>query len=151
LRSGKAFASDRKEVAVYFRPVPHLPFGQVGEATPNVLRFGLDPEAMTLDLVGIGAQPHTLAPLNLTAQTQPAELPAYGRLLLDVLNGNAALSIRGDEAEESWRVLTPVLSAWSKDLVPLEEYAAGSEGPIGRPSHPAASERSLDLGVEAGV
>jgi len=46
-----------------------------------------------------------------------------------VLNGNAALSIRGDEAEEAWRVVAPVLSAWSKDLVPLLEYPAGSEGP----------------------
>jgi glucose-6-phosphate 1-dehydrogenase len=147
LRSGKAFASDRKEVAVYFRPVPHLPFGHIGEATPNVLRFGLEPETMTLDLVGVGSRPSTLAPLNLTAETEPAELPAYGRLLLDVLNGNPALSIRGDEAEESWRVLTPVLSAWSKDLVPLEEYAAGSHGPVSR-TRAAGSERSLDLGIE---
>jgi glucose-6-phosphate 1-dehydrogenase len=148
LRSGKAFADDRKEVAVYFRPVPHLPLGHVGEATPNVLRFGLEPEAMALDLVAVGSRPHTLAPLNMTARTEPAALPAYGRLLLDVLNGNPALSVRGDEAEESWRVLTPVLSAWSKDLVPLEEYAAGSDGLVGRPTHPAWSERSLDLGVE---
>jgi glucose-6-phosphate 1-dehydrogenase len=128
--------------------VPHLPLGHVGEATPNVLRFGLEPEAMALDLVAVGSRPHTLAPLNMTAQTEPAALPAYGRLLLDVLNGNPALSVRGDEAEESWRVLTPVLSAWSKDLVPLEEYAAGSDGLVGRPTHPAWSERSLDLGVE---
>jgi glucose-6-phosphate 1-dehydrogenase len=46
-----------------------------------------------------------------------------------VLNQNAALSIRGDEAEESWRVVTPVLEAWASDLVPLEEYPAGSDGP----------------------
>jgi glucose-6-phosphate 1-dehydrogenase len=59
----------------------------------------------------------------------PPQLPAYGQVLLDVLSGNAALSIRGDEAEESWRVLTPVLSAWSNDLVPLQEYPAGSDGP----------------------
>jgi glucose-6-phosphate 1-dehydrogenase len=85
----------------------------------------------------------------MTALTEPATLPAYGRLLLDVLNGNPALSVRADESEESWRVLTPVLSAWSKDLVPLEEYAAGSDGPLGGPTHPARSERSLDLGVEA--
>ena len=71
----------------------------------------------------------TLAALTLTAQMEPPELPAYGRLLLDVLNGNAALSIRGDEAEEAWRVVAPVRSAWSKDLVPLLEYPAGSEGP----------------------
>ena len=46
-----------------------------------------------------------------------------------VANGNAALSIPGDEAEEAWRVVAPVLSAWSKDLVPLLEYPAGSTGP----------------------
>jgi glucose-6-phosphate 1-dehydrogenase len=114
---------------VHFRAVPHLPFGHSGEALPNVLRFGLDPECLTMDLTGIGARAHTLVPLELTARIDPPELPAYGRLLLDVLNGNAALSIRGDEAEESWRVVTPVLSAWSKDLVPLLEYPAGSEGP----------------------
>src|SRR5215510_14475804 len=88
LRSGKTFASDRKEVAVYFRPVPHLPFGHVGEATPNVLRFGLEPEEMALQLVGVGSRPHVLAPVDLTAQTEPAALPPYGRVLLDALNGN---------------------------------------------------------------
>jgi glucose-6-phosphate 1-dehydrogenase len=116
-------------VAVHFRSVPHLPFGHVGEALPNVLRFGLEPEGLTVDLTGIGARAHALVPLELTARIDRPELPAYGRLLLDVLNGNAALSIRGDEAEESWRVVAPVLSAWSKDLVPLLEYPAGSAGP----------------------
>ena len=132
LRTGKAMRRDRKEVAVRFRPVPHLPFGHTGEELPNVLRFGLEPEDLTLELTGIGARAGALAPLTLTTRLDPPELSAYGQLLLDVLNGNAALSIRGDEAEESWRVLTPVLSAWSKDLVPLEEYPAGSDGPAPR-------------------
>jgi len=132
LRSGKALARDRKQVVVRFRPVPHLPFGHSGDVLPNVLRFGLEPEGLSLDLMGTGRGARTLAPLELTAQMAPAELPPYGRLLLDVLNGNAALSIRGDEAEESWRVVTPVLSAWSRDLVPLEEYPSGSDGPIRR-------------------
>ncbi|MEV1179387.1 glucose-6-phosphate dehydrogenase, partial [Nonomuraea sp. NPDC049784] len=129
LRSGKALKEDRKEVAVRFRPVPHLPFGHSGQATPNVLRFGLEPESMTLALTGVGSGAYTLAPLTLTARLEAPDLPAYGRLLLDVLNGNAALSIRGDEAEEAWRVLAPVMSAWSRDLVPLREYPAGSGGP----------------------
>lgn len=129
LRTGKALRRDRKEVAVRFRPVPHLPFSHTGEELPNVLRFGLEPETLSLELTGIGAHAGDLVPLTLTARLDPPELPAYGRLLLDVLNGNAALSIRDDEAEQSWRVLTPVLSAWSKDLVPLGEYPAGSDGP----------------------
>jgi glucose-6-phosphate 1-dehydrogenase len=137
LRTGKALKRDRKEVAVRFRPVPHLPFVHTGEEVPNVLRFGLEPENLTFELTGIGAHVGALAPLTLSTRLDPPELPAYGRLLQDVLNGNAALSIRGDEAEQSWRVLTPVLSAWSKDLVPLEEYPAGSEGP--GPRQPAGT------------
>ncbi|MEU9320488.1 glucose-6-phosphate dehydrogenase [Streptomyces sp. NPDC048295] len=129
LRSGKALEEDRKEVAVRFRPVPHLPFGHSGEALPNVLRFALEPEGLTLDLTALGTHAHELVPLSLTAEMEPQGLPAYGRLLLDVLTGDPALSIRGDEAEEAWRVVEPVLSAWEKDLVPLEEYPAGSQGP----------------------
>ena len=107
----------------------------------DVLRFGLEPEDLTLELMGAG--PHaafSLAPLTLRARHDPAELPAYGQLLLDVLNGATALSIRADEAEESWRVLTPVLDAWAKDAVPLEGYPAGSGGP--------ARERPIPGGTE---
>lgn len=134
LRSGKALGQDRKEVAVRFRPVPHLPFGNEGEAVPNVLRFGLEPEGMTLDMTGTGAHAQALTPLSLTARMEPPHLPAYGQLLRNVMTGDPALSIPGDEAEEAWRVLTPVLRAWEKNLVPLEEYPAGSGGPPPRPA-----------------
>jgi glucose-6-phosphate 1-dehydrogenase len=129
LRTGKALGRDRKEVAAYFRPVPHLPFLRDLEVQPNVLRFGLEPENVALELTGTGSHAHTLSPLTLAAQLAPAKLPAYGRLLRDVLYRNPALSIRGDEAEESWRVVEPVIDAWSKDLVPLLGYPAGSDGP----------------------
>ena len=132
LRTGKALGRDRKEVAVRFRPVPHLPAGMGDEPAQNVLRFGLDPESVTLELTGIGARSRSLRPLTLAAQLEPPELPAYGRLLHDVLNQDPSLSIRSDEAEESWRVVTPVLDAWSSGLVPLEEYPAGSDGPAPR-------------------
>jgi glucose-6-phosphate 1-dehydrogenase len=134
LRTGKALRRDRKEVAVHFRPVPHLPFEHQGQAQPNVLRFGLEPESVVLELTGTGPRSGTLVPLTLATHLAPAELPPYAQLLLDILTGNSALSIRADEAEESWRVVTPVLDAWSKDLVPLQEYAAGSEGPPQLPS-----------------
>jgi glucose-6-phosphate 1-dehydrogenase len=129
LRSGKALGRNRKEVAVHFHPVPHLPRGLRAEPPPNVLRFGLEPESVMLEMTGVGPRAHTLVPLTLTAELAPPELPAYGALLLNVLNRNPALAIRGDEAEESWRVVTPVLDAWAQDLVPLESYAAGSDGP----------------------
>lgn len=139
LRSGKALGANRKEVAVRFRAVPHLPFGHSGEVVPNVLRFELEPEGLVLDLMGTGARPDHLAELELAAEMEPPELPAYGTLLLDVLRGDPALSIRGDEAEEAWRVLEPVISAWERDLVPLQEYPAGSDGPVGR-QRPSAAD-----------
>jgi glucose-6-phosphate 1-dehydrogenase len=128
LRSGKAFGRDRKQVEVHFRQAPHLPFWGVS-ASPNVLRFGLEPESLALELNSLGPWTGRLERLTLDAETKPADLPAYAYLLSQVLNQQAALSIRGDEAEESWRVVTPVLDAWAKDLVPMEEYPAGSDGP----------------------
>ncbi|MDQ7905566.1 glucose-6-phosphate dehydrogenase [Phytohabitans sp. ZYX-F-186] len=136
LRTGKALRTDRKQIAVHFRPVPHLPFEHDGQARPNVLRFHLEPESVALELTGTGPRSDTLAPLALAANLEPGALPPYGRLLLDVLKRNTALSIRADEAEQSWQVVTPVLDAWSKDLVPLHEYRAGSSGPPRLPRVP---------------
>jgi glucose-6-phosphate 1-dehydrogenase len=129
LRAAKALGRDRKEVVVRFRDVPRLPSGPATRPEPDLLRFGLEPESLALELTGVGGRVGELRPLTLTAELTTPELPAYGQLLLDVLNQNAALSIRGDEAEESWRVVTPVLEAWASGLVPLQEYPAGSDGP----------------------
>jgi glucose-6-phosphate 1-dehydrogenase len=129
LRTGKALARDRKEVVVHFRPVPHLP-SEVAAPPANVLRFGLEPQDLTLQLTGVGpGGGFTLVPLVLRADLDEPELPAYGRLLLNVLNGDTTLSIRGDEAEESWRVVAPIVDGWAAGDVPLEEYSAGSDGP----------------------
>jgi glucose-6-phosphate 1-dehydrogenase len=132
IRTGKALARDRKEVVVRFRDVPNPPSGSGVHPAPNVLRFGLEPESLALELTGVGARVGELGPLTLDAELPPPELPAYGNVLFEVLSQNAELSIRGDEAEESWRVVTPVLEAWDSGLVPLEEYPAGSDGPAGR-------------------
>ena len=56
---------------------------------------------------------------------------AYERLILDALNGDGTLFIRGDEAEISWRLLTPVLDFWNEQgSRDLEKYASGTWGPI---------------------
>lgn len=67
--------------------------------------------------------------MTLTGPPPPSQFPAYGRVLLDVLEGGSKLSVRGDAAEASWRVMTPVLEAWADGAVLLEEYPAGSSGP----------------------
>lgn len=130
LRAGKALGKRRKEVVVHFRPVPKTPFGDARDCKPNQLRIGLDgPWNLSLDLTGSAAgSPPRLAPLTLETNLPAPDLPAYSRVLMDVLQGDSRLSIRGDEAEESWRVLTPVIDAWAEGRVPLQEYPAGSGG-----------------------
>ena len=54
---------------------------------------------------------------------------AYERLLLDAMIGDPTLFIRSDEVEQSWKVVAPVLEAWSEPEAPLSRYAAGSWGP----------------------
>jgi glucose-6-phosphate 1-dehydrogenase len=39
------------------------------------------------------------------------------------------LFIRSDEAEESWRIVDPVMTAWAAGEVTMQEYAAGQEAP----------------------
>jgi glucose-6-phosphate 1-dehydrogenase len=65
----------------------------------------------------------------LAADLNPGRLPAYGEVLAGMLDGDPLLSVRGDTAEECWRIVDPVLAAWRSNSVPMEEYAAGSSGP----------------------
>lgn len=128
LRSGKALARDRREIVVRFRPVPHLLFD--GTIEPDVLRLSIDPASIVLEInLNGAAEPFELARDKLTVEMADQELPPYSMVLLGVLRGDPTLSIRADEAEECWRIVEPVLGAWRDDLVPLEEYPAGSSGP----------------------
>jgi glucose-6-phosphate 1-dehydrogenase len=128
LRTGKAIGQDRQEIAVYFKTVPHTPFDDRNR--PNVLRFTLSPDeiALELNINGEGG-PFDLERATLAATFPVQDLPPYALLLQEVLAGDVTLSIRDDEAEELWRIVEPVLQAWERDEVPLEEYPAGSDGP----------------------
>jgi glucose-6-phosphate 1-dehydrogenase len=133
LRTGKALASRRKEAVLRFRKVPLLPFGdEISPPEANELRIGLDgPHGLALHLTGVESGPPAhLAPMVLEATISVPELPAYSRVLMEALSGNIAFSIRGDEAEEAWRIVMPVLQAWHENRVPMEEYPAGSSGPV---------------------
>jgi glucose-6-phosphate 1-dehydrogenase len=120
LRGGKALRRDRKGVSIRFR--------SSDANAANELWIGIDgPSDICLRLTG-GAFGRPM-PVELHGEPPAADLLAYARVLLDVLTGGRMLSVRGDEAEWAWRVVTPVLEAWRANRVPLEEYPAGSDGP----------------------
>jgi glucose-6-phosphate 1-dehydrogenase len=133
LRAGKALARSRGEIAVHFKPVPHLAFQRANDPQPNVLRVQLGPDRIALNININGPyDPFDLEQIELSADFAPQNFfSAYERLFFDLLEGNTTLFIRADEAEESWQVVEPILDAWKKGLVPLLEYPAGSHGPTG--------------------
>ena len=130
LRSGKALGNPRKEAVVTFKPVPHLPTGLRGTSKPARVRIGFGPDCLHLELdVNGPGDPRELERVELSTEFGAPELPAYGEVLAGVLDADPLLSVRGDVAEELWRIVTPVLEAWQAGAVPLEEYPAGSQGP----------------------
>lgn len=130
LRSGKALGEGDPAVTVTFKPVRHLPGGFVGESEPSQLVFSLGPDTMSLALNVNGADdPLELERVTLAAHLGEGALKAYGEVLSGILDGDAMLAVRGDAAEQCWRIVQPVIDAWRKDEVPLDEYPAGTAGP----------------------
>lgn len=137
LRSGKALDDADREVIVRFRPVRHLPDGLTGSTAPSVLRFSLGPDRVALELnLNGGDDPFELERASLRADLGEGALKAYAEVLSGILDGDATLAVRGDAAEQCWRIVQPVLDAWRRGDVPLDEYAAGTERPASWPKHP---------------
>lgn len=130
LRTGKAISDPRQEILFTFREVPHLPIGFTGPAKPARLRIGVKPAILDIDLITNGRDdPFNLENDVLHAEFGSSELSAYGEVLAELLEGDPTLSVRGDIAEECWRIVTPVLSAWRNNKVRLDSYPAGTRGP----------------------
>jgi glucose-6-phosphate 1-dehydrogenase len=131
VRSGKRLAQKATSITLQFKPVPHLLFPENADLIPNSLSLCIQPdEGMHLrlqtKLPGAGMR---TAPVDMEfhhgehfgAQTLP---DAYERLLLDALQGDAALFARGDEIELAWRLIDPL----TVEREPLP-YPPGSAGP----------------------
>jgi glucose-6-phosphate 1-dehydrogenase len=130
LRSGKALDDTRKNIVVTFKPVPHLPTGLTGATAPTRLHIALDPNGMKLDInVNGEGDPFALETVSLETGLAAGQLDAYGEVLGGILTSDPSISVRGDVAEECWRIITPILEAWKSNAVPLDEYPAGSAGP----------------------
>lgn len=139
LRSGKALKEKRTEIVIRFKQPPHMmfPLPDDKKIHSNFLAICLQPDE-GIHLRFEAKQPDT------TATMRPVDMEfhydedfgdviipdAYERLLLDALNGDAALFTRADEIELSWRLIDSVLNGWDSDLAPpLAFYESGSWGP----------------------
>ncbi|UFU08025.1 glucose-6-phosphate dehydrogenase [Ruania halotolerans] len=130
LRSGKALGATHKHVVITFADVRHLPDGLTGPDPQDQLVIGLSPDVMELRITTNGtSDPLALEQSVFTTSLREAELEAYGEVLAGILDGDPMLTVRGDAAEECWRICDDVLAAWKDGRVPMEEYPAGSAVP----------------------
>ncbi len=127
IRSGKALPETDLEVVAELTTPPVALFD--GELRPNLIRFRIQPDAgITLDVMakepGHDRTRHVPLHVDFTKTLGPMEA-AYQRILTDAVTGDPRRFVRFDLAEESWRIVQPVLD---EQTAPLP-YAKGSWGP----------------------
>ncbi|RWZ61568.1 glucose-6-phosphate dehydrogenase [Labedella populi] len=129
LRSGKALGAKRSQARLFLRPVPAVP-GLDGEPQQQVIVLDLMTGDVELQLTMNGAgDPFHLEQSILVAHQGAGDLLPYGQMLRGILDGDPLLSIRGDVAEQCWRIVDPVIAAWRRGEGDLADYPAGSTGP----------------------
>jgi glucose-6-phosphate 1-dehydrogenase len=140
LRTGKRLPERRSEILIQFRPVPHSIFTpRRGAVEANTLIIRLQPheairvQVMTkepgLDRGGIALRE---VGLDVSLDTEFATTRrriAYERLLLDLLEGDTTLFVRGDEIEAAWTWIDSIHAAWEAADMPVRSYPAGTWGP----------------------
>jgi glucose-6-phosphate 1-dehydrogenase len=138
IRSGKKLARRVTDIAIQFHRAPHRVFNNSSSANeevePTLLVLRVQPEE-GISMRFLSKRPGSgmrLRPVSMDfkygasfGQRSPT---AYETLLVDALTGDATLYTRQDMVEASWRVVEPILGAWSAaQSVPI--YEAGSWGP----------------------
>jgi glucose-6-phosphate 1-dehydrogenase len=138
LRSGKALSTKTSEIIIEFKRAPHLMFNRTrgSQLEPNSLSICIQPdEGIHLQMQAKEPDSMNMLPVELefhyNTSFKGQDLPeAYERLLLDALNGDAALFNRSDEVEAAWSIIDPIIEGWESDNAPrLHQYAKGSSGP----------------------
>jgi glucose-6-phosphate 1-dehydrogenase len=138
VRSGKMLTAKSTDIVVHFKRVPHLMFPKDYQdiRPPNLLTINIQPDegmqlTFNMKMPGAGMRTQSVdMEFRYDADASATSLPdAYERLLVDALQGDASLFARSDEIELSWRIVDPILAAWSEGLVPLSFYEPGTWGP----------------------
>ena len=139
LRSGKALHTKTTQVNIQFKRPPNSIFelAESGDASRNMLSICIQPdEGMHLTMQAKVPDEQIAKSVDMELHYERAfladQLPdAYERLILDAINGDAALFIRSDEIESAWKIVDPVIEGWAQDptVPPMQSYSEGSWGP----------------------
>ena len=138
VRTGKRIHQSSSVISIQFRDVPHFVFPKEAAESwqQNRLVISIQPE-MSVRLQVQAKRPGLDMVLNTvdmvfdykgTYTNQGPE--AYETLLLDIMMGDQTLFMRGDQVEEAWEILMPVLNSWTNKIsLNFPNYSADSWGP----------------------
>ena len=138
LRTGKALAKRRSEIVIRFKQAPFALFRDtpVERLTPNDLVLHIQPEeGVTLSFGAKKPGPKVVMGgvemrFDYKDYFEVAPSTGYETLVYDCMIGDTTLFKRAEEIEAGWRIVQPLLDAWSGGQnEPPSAYAAGSEGP----------------------
>jgi len=139
LRTGKRLTRALTEVAIHFKPTPHLmfPVNHGRWDHESVLVFELQPnEGITQTIAAKQPGPElsvrTVMMNFRYAEAFGVEDPprAYAWLLRDAMQGDQTLFARSDWIDRAWQIVDPIVERWaSEPPVDFPNYAAGSSGP----------------------
>ena len=139
LRSGKGLSRKTTEMIIQFRSPPHMlfPVPEGVDIPGNTLSICVQPnEGMRLEFQSkVPDAELEMKPVALEFHYDEGfagiDLPdAYEHLLLDALDGDAALFIRSDEIELAWRIIDPIVQSLDLPGAPAPyRYITGMDGP----------------------
>ena len=136
VRAGKRLPKRVTEIAIQFKPVPHLLFDRADPPRPNALVLRIQPDegiALCFVAKSPGAEIHLQSvtmDFRYGGSFGKAPPEAYERLLQDVILGDASLFIRSDALRRAWELVDPIEAAWEHDgAANVATYEAGSWGP----------------------
>ncbi|HRO16402.1 MAG TPA: glucose-6-phosphate dehydrogenase, partial [Paracoccus sp. (in: a-proteobacteria)] len=138
LRTGKAMAAKRTEIAIRFKQAPLSMFRttRVERLSQNFLVLGIEPfEGVTLQFNAKVPGPRIA--IDGVAMTfryedhfRAAPKTGYETLIYDCMIGDNLLFQRADSVEAGWQAVQPFLDAWdAAGGQGLAMYAPGGEGP----------------------
>lgn len=138
VRTGKRMHQSASIISIQFRDVPHMVFpdAAIDNWRQNRLIISIQPE-MSIRLQVQAKRPGLEMVLNTVDMvfnydgTYGSESPeAYETLLLDTMEGDQTLFMRGDQVEAAWQILMPILHSWeTKKSIDFPNYNANTWGP----------------------
>jgi glucose-6-phosphate 1-dehydrogenase len=137
LRSGKRLSTQKAEISIHYKPVPHMMFANAMEEDiePNTLILRVQPDE-GIRLIFQAKNPGSKLCLNSVLMDFSYQkvfmLGAYERVLLDCMQGDQMLFVRADGVEQTWVLLTPMIekleSEAKKENFP--NYPSGTSGTV---------------------